>query len=510
MSGTQIITQPRPILKKSPARTIKKPVFFTPSLSVDSDDSECDLTTQYNDSKKTENTIESSELNDKFIELDRFQISRLGSKKSPIKSNKRKSLSSLYIFHSTEINKEIIKKLITSTDNFLDEFKQKILKTTSHCDKDLLKTYADEFLPKLKDFITGDENNLERLYDRMHMFEVGATLSDPTFYELEKYRKENQLKLKQTSSTGKIDKKTLEKSLGIFAIENKQDDEIIAGSLPARSFFDSYDKELKNKEKILLKTMRSKSIKTSNEENLLFSQAAANKSVKDKNKCIVSTATSTKKMVRFADAFGLDLENVKIITNNSFVDAFSYAQNETTKEVKNKTFSSNEDVTLKCVSKPFLVLIPLFALKKPTLDSIIKLDDFIFDYENKVIKCVIRVKNLSYNKRIFARITFNNWKKYNDLDAIYVKSESSSINKTHSTSLHSNDYFAFCIIIPEKNHVTTTTTTTTTATTELKHSAIEECTLRIEFALCYEENGNTYWDNNSGENYKFQCFYNIN
>ena len=42
MSGTQIITQPRPILKKSPARTIKKPVFFTPSLSVDSDDSECD------------------------------------------------------------------------------------------------------------------------------------------------------------------------------------------------------------------------------------------------------------------------------------------------------------------------------------------------------------------------------------------------------------------------------------------------------------------------------------
>ena len=129
-------------------------------------------------------------------------------------------------------------------------------------------------------------------------------------------------------------------------------------------------------------------------------------------------------MVRFADAFGLDLEKVKIITNNSFVDAFSYS-NQTDFE-PSESKSSTEKLTLKANSKPFLVLIPLFALKK-SFDSVLKLDDFIFDYENKLIKCVIKVKNLSYNKRIFARTTFNNWKKFTDLEAIYVKSESSKV-----------------------------------------------------------------------------------
>lgn len=490
MSNTKIETlntlrsQPRPILKKSPARAIKKPVFFTASdsiCSLDSDDSE---STTYN----------ANILNDSIDEEDRFKISSFG-KKSPIKSvsKKRKPLSPLYIFHSTEINKEIIKMLLTSTDNFLEEFKRTI-SNPNFSDKDLIKLHSETFLPKLKDFITGDENNLDRFYDRMHAFEIGATLSEPISCEVEKYRLENRKqKLKESHSSSRIDKQVLESTLGIAGNTHKQ---IECGSLPARSFFDSYNKELKNKEEILLKTIRSKSIKTSNEENLLFSQAATNKSVKDKNKCIVSAATSTKKMVRFADAFGLDLENVKIISNNSFVDAFSYSQ-----EYDN---SENEQITSKIASKPFLVLIPLFAIKKSSDASPIKMDDFIFDYENKLIKCVVKVKNLSYNKRVFARITFNNWKKYHDLEAIYVKSDPLNISqKNLLNQTYSNDYFAFCIIIPEKNN-------TILLNENPKQTPIEECTLRIEFALCFEQNGLPHWDNNSGENYKFQCFYNMN
>lgn len=528
MSGTKLETitnssvlksQPRPILKKSPALTIKKPVFFASdsTCSIDSDDSAESTAYSVNTInvtarayiKRNETSLDSLDIDPlttasalTINEPDRFQISSFGKKRSPLKSqnNKRRPLSSLYIFNSTEINKKIIKMLLMSTENFLDEFKRTV-NNPDLTEKEFLKVYGHLFFPKLKEFITGEENNLDRFYDRMHTYEIGAVLSEPIISEMEKYRKENKVqKLKETHSVSRIDKEMLERSLGLDT-DKQQRDEIICGSLPARSFFDSYNRELKNKEKVLLKTFRSKSIKTNNEDALLFSHAAANKSAKDKNKCIVSAATSTKKMVRFADAFGLDLEKVKIITNNSFVDAFSYS-NQTDFE-PSESKSSTEKLTLKANSKPFLVLIPLFALKK-SFDSVLKLDDFIFDYENKLIKCVIKVKNLSYNKRIFARTTFNNWKKFTDLEAIYVKSESSKSSVALAETIHqcSYDYFAFCIIIPEKSANPITESSS-------KQTSIEDCTLRIEFALCYQESGNTHWDNNFNENYKFQCFYNM-
>ena len=335
MSGTKLETitnssalksQPRPILKKSPAHTIKKPIFFSSdsTCSIDSDDStENNYATNRintNTSFKQEETdslnLEINSSLNTLTEQDRFQISALSGKKSPHKSqHKRKPLSSLYIFNSTEINKKIIKMLLQSTENFHEEFKRTI-DNPNVTEKEFLNIYGSLFLPKLKEFITGEENNLDRFYDRMHMYEIGAVLSEPMTSEIDNYRKEHQIqKLKETHSSSRIDKRMLEISLGLDG-KNKHD-EIISGSLPVRSFFDSYNKELKNKEKVLLKTIRSKSIKTSNEESLLFSHAASSKSTKDKNKCIVSAATSTKKMVRFADAFGLDLEKVKIITNNS-------------------------------------------------------------------------------------------------------------------------------------------------------------------------------------------------
>jgi hypothetical protein len=110
------------------------------------------------------------------------------------------------------------------------------------------------------------------------------------------------------------------------------------------------------------------------------------------------------------------------------------------------------------------VLIPLFGIKKGG-DAMVKLDEYVYDYENKIIKCIIKVKNVSFQKRVFARISFNNWKNYYDLDAIYITSENAHVNRanTNSHSHHSAspqalasssttyDKFGFCIVIPEKN-----------------------------------------------------------
>ena len=140
----------------------------------------------------------------------------------------------------------------------------------------------------------------------------------------------------------------------------------------------------------------------------------------------------------------------------------------------------------------------------------VKLDEYVYDYENKIIKCIIKVKNVSFQKRVYARISFNNWKNYYDLDAIYITSENAPTRATNSShsghNVHANatsyDKFGFCIVIPEKNTSTTIDSTT---------KPLDDCILRIEFALCYQEsNGVCYWDSNGGDNYKFQCFYNKN
>lgn len=154
-------------------------------------------------------------------------------------------------------------------------------------------------------------------------------------------------------------------------------------------------------------------------------------------------------------------------------------------------------------NKPLLVLIPLFSLRKQDKTSNIILDEYVYDYENKIIRCMVKVKNISFNKKVFGRVTFDNWKKSIDLNAVYVRND--TLDMEHSMSSEFNylnkskhDYFAFCIIIPEK----------TNANTDAKTS-IGDSTVRIEFALCYQLSENeSYWDNNLGQNYKFQCFFN--
>ena len=181
--------------------------------------------------------------------------------------------------------------------------------------------------------------------------------------------------------------------------------------------------------------------------------------------------------------------------------------------------STNEQVTQSASSNPFVVLIPLFGLKKfdQSSPANVRLESYAYDFENKIIRCMCRVRNLSFDKRVFARITFNNWKSSFDLNAIYVKSEQLSVQPRSSTALvergsplntiaaGSHDFFSFCIIIPDKNSILLNKDHINKQAT-----AADEFSLRIEFALCYETPNNINWDNNLGQNYKFQCFFNRN
>ena len=75
----------------------------------------------------------------------------------------------------------------------------------------------------------------------------------------------------------------------------------------------------------------------------------------------------------------------------------------------------------------------------------------------------VAVSSDSCPKRVFARATTDSWKTYTDICATYI---SSSYD-------HSIDRFSF----------------------DFPHGEI------VEFALCMEADGTSYWNNNNGNNY---------
>lgn len=91
--------------------------------------------------------------------------------------------------------------------------------------------------------------------------------------------------------------------------------------------------------------------------------------------------------------------------------------------------------------------------------------------KDRAIAGTIKVKNLSYEKAVKVRITFDTWKSHTDVDSQYVK----------DTYLGSEwDTFSFEVNLP----------------------AQVEPHEHVEFAVFYVVNGNMYWDSNHGQNYK--------
>lgn len=91
--------------------------------------------------------------------------------------------------------------------------------------------------------------------------------------------------------------------------------------------------------------------------------------------------------------------------------------------------------------------------------------------KEKCIAGTVKVKNLSFEKSVKLRITFDTWKTHTDVECQYVKDTYTSSNR---------DTFSFKANLPDQ-------------------VAPHEC---IEFAICYEVNGLALWDNNQGNNYK--------
>ena len=86
----------------------------------------------------------------------------------------------------------------------------------------------------------------------------------------------------------------------------------------------------------------------------------------------------------------------------------------------------------------------------------------------------IKVKNISFEKKVFVRYTCSSWESHEDVVATYVPGPGDIPGRP---SCH--DTFAFEFEVPPTSDVSKS----------------------VEFAVCYDADGTQYWDSNNGSNY---------
>ncbi|CAJ1069902.1 protein phosphatase 1 regulatory subunit 3B [Xyrichtys novacula] len=172
-----------------------------------------------------------------------------------------------------------------------------------------------------------------------------------------------------------------------------------------------------------------------------------------------------KKHVTFADHRGLSLTKVKVFSQfndpieipfriqEMFSSALCFTPEEEDRLVLDFAQPSSDYLSFRQHLEKNLVCLEHCVLKE------------------KVLAGTVKVKNVSFEKSVKLRVTFDTWKSQQDLDCVYVKDAYPSAY---------SDTFSFRVSLPEQLQVME----------------------RVEFAIRYEVGGAEYWDSNQGDNYR--------
>jgi len=176
--------------------------------------------------------------------------------------------------------------------------------------------------------------------------------------------------------------------------------------------------------------------------------------------------------VKFADAAGLALSKVRVIqeTSDDPPDLGSYVMhNCVNSEHVNKLTSSQSASHLAVnFTQPAASYL---AFREKVMTHCVSLENVVVRDNFKLVGTV-KVKNVACNKAVTIRCTFNSWESSQDVAAKPVSSEQSTFGLFVT--------FTFEVTVP--------------STVSLVHGA-------IQFAVCYEADGQEYWDNNNDQNY---------
>ncbi|XP_044754543.1 glycogen-binding subunit 76A [Coccinella septempunctata] len=184
-----------------------------------------------------------------------------------------------------------------------------------------------------------------------------------------------------------------------------------------------------------------------------------------------------KKIVRFADALGLDLADVK-----TFVDEIPKIPTSAYNDLNTLDDEADDFHLLKPYSNTHAksALIPLFTQPGERFDFMERIRRCNVCLESAVlddpiscsIKGVVRVRNIDFHKSVFVRYSTDRWRNSVDVQASYVNNSCDGYS----------DKFSFLI-----------------------YANMLRFGDKLEFAVCFLAKGNEYWDNNDGTNYVFEC-----
>ncbi|CAF1251841.1 unnamed protein product [Didymodactylos carnosus] len=183
--------------------------------------------------------------------------------------------------------------------------------------------------------------------------------------------------------------------------------------------------------------------------------------------------TRERKVVRFADAMGLDLASVKIIATDELPRVPPAAFKHLNKEDKN--LNDNSETEMRTV----VYLTPLFDNPMHTnmFHSRLYNEKVVLEQANAIdnkIYGTVKLFSFGVNKTVLIRLTVTNWESYSDTSATYIPNSNDGLY----------DRWTFVLEINREN---------------IKAGNI------LQFAICYETLGEEHWDSNHGINYKFEC-----
>lgn len=171
-----------------------------------------------------------------------------------------------------------------------------------------------------------------------------------------------------------------------------------------------------------------------------------------------------KKQVTFADHRGLSLTKVKIFSQ--FNDPIDIPLNIQEMLSSALSLTAEEDKLVLDFAQPssdYLHFRQILERNYVCLEHCV--------LKEKALAGTIKVKNVSFEKSVKLRVTFDTWKSHTDVDCVYMKD-------TYPSSY--SDTFSFQVSLPDQLR---------------PHE-------RVEFAVCYQVGGCEYWDSNRGDNYR--------
>ncbi|POI32179.1 hypothetical protein CIB84_004069 [Bambusicola thoracicus] len=190
--------------------------------------------------------------------------------------------------------------------------------------------------------------------------------------------------------------------------------------------------------------------------------------------CQAPVCQSRMNKVRFADALGLELTEVKVFQKGEDPSIPLHVLSRLS--INSDLWYSNLEFTMQC-------LVPDFQQPADCMDFSARLQEQQVCLERVTssdlgVSGTIQVCNIAFEKEVSVRYTFNQWKSLHEVRAHW---HSSILDKNGQDQV---DVFTFFLPVPS--------------------FLLQLCSI-VQFAARYQVNGQEYWDNNRGKNYSLTC-----